>query len=117
MGKYKLIEGSPGHYRDWYPPQTDRKATVKIERSQNRVEDRHRNYTLLYDVESKTGFIQLFFLLLPDINKNKDECARARTYKHTYTQTHTHFDTVFDNRVGHKKLKCKRFARAILATL
>ncbi|KAK2158175.1 hypothetical protein LSH36_175g04045 [Paralvinella palmiformis] len=52
MGKYKLIEGSPGHYRDWYPPQTDRKATVKIERSQNRVEDRHRNYTLLYDVEN-----------------------------------------------------------------
>ncbi len=46
MGKYKLIEGSPGSYSDWYPlPMYPKKRPKKD------ISLRHMNQTLLYNID------------------------------------------------------------------
>ncbi len=49
VGKYKLIEGSPGKYNNWYPPPRDR---FKI-RSSRRHTPRHLQLTQLFDLDGE----------------------------------------------------------------
>ena len=52
-GRYKLIEGSPGHYSDWFLPPIQRADDMWILKQSNRrrEQDRHSNQTMLFDID------------------------------------------------------------------
>lgn len=57
-GDYKLIEGSPGHYRDWYHPvlQGNDARYVKLNRAKHhRHLSWHVNSTMLFNLRSESG--------------------------------------------------------------
>lgn len=51
MGKYKLIEGSPGLYSDWFPPAAEREEDLRLLKQKTKHHQRNVNRTMLFNVE------------------------------------------------------------------